>query len=216
MLRSVGRTIPTYTKSLADSPVTVAAPGGALWEPSETVDLDFAAAVALPGMFGLSGDLAGLPDEALERLAEHVAFFKRWRTVIRESVAHLLTPPCPKEDRRGWAAVQLEHPPSGDHLLFAYRLDDGSSTKTFRLRNLDPSADYQVVAHAPPDATEQAANRHPAHERGPPHRPAATIPRGSLCHDQALRSQRWGISRTTLRAKIGVLEPDAQIDAAAE
>ena len=96
VLRSVGRTIPTYTKSLADSPVTVAAPGGALWEPSETVDLDFAAAVALPGMFGLSGDLAGLPDEALARLAEHVAFFKRWRSVIRESVAHLLTPPCAK------------------------------------------------------------------------------------------------------------------------
>ena len=75
--------------------------------------------------------------------------------MIRQSVAHLLTPPCPKGDRRGWAAVQLEHPPSGDHLLFAYRLDDGSSTKTFRLRNLDASATYQVVAHAAPDATEQ-------------------------------------------------------------
>ena len=93
VLRSVGRTIPTYTKSLADSPVTVVAPGGALWEPSETVDLDFAATVALPGMFGLSGDLASLPDESIERLAGHVAFFKRSRSVIRTSVAHLLTPP---------------------------------------------------------------------------------------------------------------------------
>ncbi len=137
VLRSVGRTMPTYTKSLADSPVTVAAPGGALWEPSETVDLDFAAAVALPGMFGLSGDLAGLPEEALERLAAHVAFYKRWRSAIRQSFAHLLTPPCAKEDRRGWAAVQLEHLGTGDHLVFVYRLDDGNSTKTFRLRNLD-------------------------------------------------------------------------------
>ena len=126
VLRSVGRTMPTYTKSLADSPVTVAAPGGALWEPSETVDLDFAAAVALPGMFGLGGDLAGLPEEAMERLAGHVAFFKQWRTTIRQSFAHLLTPPCAKEDRRGWAAVQLEHLGTGDHLVFVYRLDDGS------------------------------------------------------------------------------------------
>ena len=148
VLRSVGRTMPTYTKSLADSPVTVAAPGGALWEPSETVDLDFAAAVALPGMFGLGGDLAGLPEEALERLAAHVAFYKRWRSAIRQSFAHLLTPPCAKEDRRGWAAVQLEHLGTGDHLVFVYRLDDGNSTKTFRLRNLDASATYQVTRHA--------------------------------------------------------------------
>ena len=148
VLRSVGRTLPTYTKSLADSPVTVAAPGGALWEPSETVDLDFAAAVALPGTFGLSGDPAGLPEEALERLAAHVAFYKRWRSAIRQSFAHLLTPPCAKEDRRGWAAVQLEHLGTGDHLVFVYRLDDGNSTKSFRLRNLDASVTYQVTRHA--------------------------------------------------------------------
>ena len=147
VLRSVGRTIPTYTKSLADSPVAVAAPCGALWEPSETVDVDFAAAVALPGAFGLSGDLAGLPEEALERIAAHVAFYKRWRSAIRGSVAHLLTPACVKENRQGWAAVQLQLPQSGDSLLFVYRLDDGSSTKTFRLRGLDPNAAYQVVAH---------------------------------------------------------------------
>jgi alpha-galactosidase len=132
VLRSVGRTMPTYTKSLADSPVTVAAPGGALWEPAETVDLDFAAAVALPAMLGLSGDLASLPDEAVERLAGHVAFFKQWRTMIRMSAAHLLTPPGAKQDRRGWAAVQLEHRETDRHLVFTYRLDDGSSTKALR------------------------------------------------------------------------------------
>ncbi|NUQ65152.1 MAG: alpha-galactosidase [Pirellulales bacterium] len=146
VLRSVGRTLPTYTKSLADSPVTLAAPGGALWEPAETVDLDFAAAVALPGMLGLSGDLASLPDEAAERLAGHVAFFKQWRSVIRVSTAHLLTPPCAKQDRRGWAAVQLEHQETDRHLVFVYRLDDGSPTKAFRLRNLDPHAAYRAAA----------------------------------------------------------------------
>ena len=126
-----------------------------MWEPSETVDLDFAAAVALPGMFGLSGDLAGLPEQAIERLAEHVAFFQRWRTMIRDSVAHLLTPPCPQQDRRGWAAVQLEHVQTGNSLVFVYRLDDGCATRTFRLRNLDPHAAYRVVARAVVDPPEE-------------------------------------------------------------
>ncbi len=155
VLRSIGRTIPTYTKSLADSPVTVAAPCGALWEPSETVDIDFAAAVALPGVFGFSGDLAGLPEEALERLGVHVAFYKQWRNAIRRSVAHLLTPPCVKENRQGWAAVQLELPQNGGSLLFVYRLDDGSSTKTFRLRSLNRNATYHVVPHTTADSQIQ-------------------------------------------------------------
>jgi len=155
VLRSLGRTIPTYRKSLADSPVTVATPCGALWEPSETVDIDFAAAVALPGVFGLSGDVAGLPEEAVERLALHAAFYKHWRNAIRDSVAHLLTPPCAKENRQGWAAVQLELPRSGDSLLFVYRLDDGSSTKTLRLRSLDRNATYHVVPYAMADLPTQ-------------------------------------------------------------
>jgi alpha-galactosidase len=149
VLRSVGRSMPTYTKSLADSPVTLAAPGGALWDPSETVDLDFAAAVALPGMFGLSGDLAGLPDEAAARLAEHVVFYQRWRNMIRTSVAHLLTPPADKTDRHGWAGVQLEHCQTGNHLVFFYRLDDGRTVHDFRLCNVNPNARYRVTPHIP-------------------------------------------------------------------
>ncbi|MDD2764396.1 MAG: alpha-galactosidase [Opitutaceae bacterium] len=147
VLRSAGRTIPIYTKSLADSPVAIVAPGGALWEPAETVDLDFAVTVALPGIFGLSGDLASLPDAAIERLAGHVAFYKCWRRMIRASAAHLLTPPGKKEDRQGWAAIQLAYPETGDHLVFVYRLDDGSCTKTLHLRDLDANATYRVVLH---------------------------------------------------------------------
>ena len=50
-------------ESLADSPVAIVTPCGALWEPAETTAVDFAAMAAMPGVFGLSGDLAGLPDE---------------------------------------------------------------------------------------------------------------------------------------------------------
>ena len=138
VVRSAGQTIPQYTKSLADSPVAIVAPCGAVWEPAETVDLDFAAAAALGGVFGLSGDLAGLPDEARSRLREHVAFTKRWRQSIRRSVAHLLTPPALKTEREGWVAVQLSDPANGTVFLFAYRLNDGSAPGDSRSANWIP------------------------------------------------------------------------------
>ncbi len=149
VMRTVGQTIPQYTKSLADSPAAIVAPCGAIWEPAETVDLDFAAAAAMGGVFGLSGDLASLPREDRSRLAEHVAFAREWRQVIRRSVAHLLTPPALKTEREGWVAVQLSDPASGTVLLFAYRLGDGSAAQRFVLRELDAAATYELAWHVP-------------------------------------------------------------------
>jgi alpha-galactosidase len=149
VIRSVGQTIPRYTKSLADSPVSIVTPCGAVWEPAETAELDFVVTAAMPGVLGLGGDLATLPDECRRRLAEHVAFFKQWRAAIRRSVAHLLTRPAPKIDRGGWAAVQLSDPQSGTALLFVYRLNDGAAAKRFVLRQLDPAANYALTQHIP-------------------------------------------------------------------
>ncbi len=157
VLRSIGRTIPRYTKSVADSPTAIVTPCGALWEPSETAELDFIVAAALPGMFGLSGDLAGLPDEALARLREHVSFSKQWRKAISRSVAHLLTPPALKTDREGWVAVQLDDQESGTAFLFVYRLSDGSAAKRFVPRELDADATYELNWHVPSGRESQSA-----------------------------------------------------------
>jgi alpha-galactosidase len=146
-MRSAGRTIPRYTKSLATSPEAIVTPCGAVWEPSETADVDFILSSALPGVLGLSGDLAGLPEEVRVRLREHVEFFKRWRRLIRRSVAHLLTGPALKTDRKGWVGVQLSDSESA--ILFAYRLDDGSASRRFVLRQLDPGATYSLHWHTP-------------------------------------------------------------------
>ena len=162
--RSVGQTIPRYAKSLADSSVSIVTPCGAFWEPSsETAEVDFVAATALPGVFGLGGDLAGLPKEVRSRLREHVAFWKQWRRAIRHSVAHLLTPLASKKDRGGWVAVQLNDHESGTAFLFVYRLNDGSaapsdtsSAKRFYLRELDPEATYDVIQHTPPGEPSQS------------------------------------------------------------
>ena len=151
VLRSIAQTVPTYTKSLADSPVSLLAPCGAIWEPAKTVDLDFAAAAALPGVFGLGGDVAGLPSQARRRLARHVAFFKQWRKFMRASTAHLLTPPKPKQDRKGWIAVHLTNPSSDDSLLFVYRLDEAPASVQLTLRGLNPAVMYGLIPYIPDD-----------------------------------------------------------------
>jgi alpha-galactosidase len=151
-LRSIGQTIPRYTKSLEESPIAVVTPGGAGWEPSETTDVSFTALVSLLGMLGLSGDMASLPPEARQSLKQHIVFFKEWRRFIVGSIAHLLTPPRPIQDRTGWAAVQLQHPRQTAQLVFAYRLVDARHRYAFCLRDLDPDTVYSVRQAVASDA----------------------------------------------------------------
>ena len=125
-------------------PITIA-PASTSWDQAVPTDVDFAARVALPGLFGLSGDIAGLPRRVQERLAYHVAFFKKWRNFIVSSVAHLLTSPAPIDDGSGWAAIQLQDPQDLASLLFVYRLDDPAGKMRFRLRDLDPSRIYTAT-----------------------------------------------------------------------
>ena len=155
VLRSVGHTIVPYGYPTAEAPETLVAPGNATWTESNAFSSDFAARVALPGILGFSGDVASLSQDARRRLRHHVAFYKEWRTVIGRSVAHLLTPPCIKTDRTGWAAIQLRDPETGSSLLFVYRLDDGVARRWFPLRDLDPAQVYQVSDDDVPDGPHQ-------------------------------------------------------------
>jgi alpha-galactosidase len=157
-LRSVGQRIPQYGLPLDEAPVSLVTPAGsgATWEQSETTTVDFAARVALPGIPGLSGDIAGLPPEAKERLCHHIGFYKKWRTFIVVSVAHLLTPCRPKEDHSGWVAIQLQHPRKRQNLLFVYRLDDACEERVFRLRGLDPDCQYAVSDENHPEKNPES------------------------------------------------------------
>ena len=145
VVRSVGQTIPVYGVPLAQTPASIVVPGGAIWTPSITCDLDFVTRVAMCGMLGLSGDLAGLPAQAQQRMRHHVAFYKQWREFIAGSVAHLLTPPAGRKDRAGWAAIQLQHPAHESALVFVYRLDDVSAVRSIHLRDLNPERAYTVI-----------------------------------------------------------------------
>lgn len=153
VVRSAGQALPRYGESVAESPAALLTPCGALWEPAETVDLSFALLAAMPGMLGVSGDLAGLPSAVAARIGEYVAFFKEWRRFIAGAVAHLLTPPERIADREGWVAFQFQNQADETSLLFVYRLGVASQAPRWPLRGLKHKAHYSVqralVADAP-------------------------------------------------------------------
>ncbi len=146
VLRSAGQVLPKYGKTVADSPAILLTPRGAVWEPAETVELDFAILAALPGMLGFSGDLAGLCEEASGRIARWVRFFKRHRRFLTGAVAHLLTPPESLAAREGWVGFQLQDAASTDSMFFVYRLGVAGAVSPWVLKGLAPRGVYSVVA----------------------------------------------------------------------
>ncbi|MCX6991675.1 MAG: alpha-galactosidase [Kiritimatiellaeota bacterium] len=144
VIRSAGQVVPRYGSALAASPTTVLTPCGALWEPAVTTDLDFALLAAMPGILGFSGDLASLPPEQCEKVAQGIAFFKRWRRFLTGAAAHLLTPPETLDRREGWIGVQLQVPGDDTSLVFVYRLGVCGSPPPFRLQALNPDTRYGV------------------------------------------------------------------------
>jgi len=157
VLRSVGATIPEYGTLLADTPQRVVAPMGATWERSITTTVDFAARVCLPGMVAVSGDVAGLPPQARERLRAHLDFYKRWRTFIAGSTAYLLTPLKSRDDESGWVAIQLQNPLADTSLLFVYRLDDACDRQRIYPRGLG-GWEYVVQDIDQPDAQPEGCS----------------------------------------------------------
>ena len=144
VLRPAREGIPQYGTPLCDSPSGVLTPDAAIWDTSITSNVDFAALIAMPGMFGLSGDIAHLCSEAQERLRFYVAFFKQWREFIFNSVAFLLTPIKLKNVNKGWVAIQLQDIEKTKALLFIYRLQDATEEKFISLRNFSQEAEYIV------------------------------------------------------------------------
>jgi alpha-galactosidase len=157
-LRSAGRSVIPYGSTPEGAGETILAPWNAGWSTSISASVDFAARAALPGMFGLSGDLAGLPDWARDRLRHHVAFFKRWRDFIAGAVAHLLTPIRPRTDREGWIALQLQEPGGDRSLLFVYRLDGSVPRQWIRLRGLRASQRYALSDDDRPEETPRGVS----------------------------------------------------------
>jgi alpha-galactosidase len=142
VVRSAGQAVPRYGAPMHEAPGMVVVPRGALWEPCESVDLEFALAAALPGVFGLSGDPASLCTEERRIIRQATDYYKRNRDHIVRAAGHLLTPPQPLASREGWAAVQLD---AGDvHIVIAYRLGSCGAPPSIRPRGLDAGSAYHL------------------------------------------------------------------------
>ena len=147
-IRSVERAVCDYAKTVQDSAPLVLVPVPmsyfANYNPVESVGLDYALLAAMPGMMGVSGDMAGLTAAQRARVAEAIAFFKTWRRFITGSVGHLLTPPALIECREGWIAFQLQKPGAGESLIFVYRLGYTGAPPLLRPMGLNPARRYHL------------------------------------------------------------------------
>jgi len=167
-LRSAGSLVPRYGLSTAQSPATLLVAGGALWEPAETVNLDFFLLTAMSGMLGFSGDMAGLPKPMLNDIALHVRFFKRWRRFLASSICHLLTPPEPMTEHNGWVVFQFQDPASTTSLVYVYRLGLASAVSAWPLRNLLPGKRYRITEGVRDRARSSAISGRELMDRGLP------------------------------------------------
>jgi alpha-galactosidase len=145
VLRSAGKALPHYGKSVVDSPDTVLVPGGALWEPSATIGAEEALLCAMPGGLGLSGDLAGLSATDREVLRQGIEFYKNWRSFLAKASGHLLTAPEPLSSREGWVGFQLVATGTDTSLVFVYCLGNAGAPPSLRLRELAPDREYTIL-----------------------------------------------------------------------
>ena len=108
-------------------------------------NIDFLCRICEIGMMGLSGDLASLTPEMLNRVRFHTDWYKANRASIVRSSARLLTPPLPVPDNSGWIGIQTDDSASSIHRLFAYRLTDDSPAHIFKLEGLEAGKAYRTT-----------------------------------------------------------------------
>ena len=143
VLRDIGKSAPIYGSEITfENRMITPSGNGATWNEFESVGLDFAILAAMPGIFGLSGDISSFSDEQKTKLKKYIDFYKEWRGFISNSSAELLTPVKPIKDRGGWVAFQLTHPDYNESLLFVYRLNGTDDTLSLKLHGINKNKRY--------------------------------------------------------------------------
>jgi alpha-galactosidase len=143
VIRNSGKSAPIYgSKITFENRLITPAGNGATWNEFESVNLEFAVLAALPGAFGLSGDLASLSEKDRSTLQSYTSFYKEWREFISNSSAELLTPVKPLGDRQGWVALQLVNSVYKKMLLFVYRLESTDDKISLKLRHINSKEKY--------------------------------------------------------------------------
>ena len=106
---------------------------------------DFMFRVPMNGQFGISSKVFDWPPELLQQAAKNVALYKRIRSTIVESDVYHLTEPPAHNAPRGWMAIQYVVPGAAKSVLMVYRLEESLAPQTFKLRGLNPAAEYRIA-----------------------------------------------------------------------
>ena len=105
---------------------------------------EFMFRVPMNGQFGISSGVFAWNDDLVKVAAANVALYKRVRQVIMGADVYHLTAPPSHDDPRDWCAQQYVSPDKKNSVLFAYRLQDGTATRVFKLRGLDRTGIYRI------------------------------------------------------------------------
>jgi alpha-galactosidase len=96
------------------------------------------------GQFGISSRVFTWNADLVRNATANVALYKRLRQVIMGADVYHLTVQPSHDDPRDWSAVQYVSPDRKNSVLFAYRLKNGTATRVFKLRGLDPARTYRI------------------------------------------------------------------------
>ena len=125
----------------------VLACAAATWDEAALFDLNYVMISGLLGIPGFSGELADFDPEIRNKIAAFVRYYKDNRSFFSDSHVFLLTPPDSQvTDYENYIAFQMQADDSTDSLLFVFT--NGFSrraVRNFRLKDLDPAAEYRVV-----------------------------------------------------------------------
>jgi alpha-galactosidase len=128
-----------------------------------TLPLDFRAATALFGSFGIEWDLTAAADADLDQLAEWVARYKQWRPLLHSGRVVRLDVDDPAVLAHGVVAADRR-----TALIAHVQLEESAHNRgvVLRVPQLDPGARYRCSWAVAPD-TGKVTRTPPLHPRGP-------------------------------------------------
>lgn len=143
---ATGNTWTTYLNQPLDTGDLVLCPSLATSMKVSSYHMDFALHAGMPGILGLSGNIAGLSDELLEKLAGYVEFYKKHREFIQSSIGIPLTPVESIDKRSGFVAIQLSDRAFDRSMVFVYNILDQNEKFTIKPVGLAPEESFRVTA----------------------------------------------------------------------
>ena len=140
----------------------VLACAAATWDEAALFDLNYVMISGLLGIPGFSGELADFEPEIRQKIAAYVRYYKDNRRFFADSHVFLLTPPDDGvTDYENYLAFQMQADDCPDSLLFVFSNSfSRRSVRNFRLKDLDPAAEYRIVklfAENEPERTASGA-----------------------------------------------------------